>query len=107
MSLHWTFYIILANISVAFTEYIYRKGSYENFFVALPVILPLMLISQYGLFMGFRHAPSLFIAGVFFTCVNVAFRLVGTHVLGEQMNVINYCGVGFLVLSAVLLKWRV
>lgn len=102
--MHWTIYIILANISVAFTEYIYRKGSYENFFVALPVIFPLMLVSQYSLFEGFKNAPSLLLAGAVFSLLNIALRVVNCAYLQENLNFVNWCGVAFMVGSVILLR---
>lgn len=102
----WWAWMIVANIAVAITERIYRTGAFDTFWQGLPCLAIPILVAQAGLFYGFRGASSLFVAGVFFTIVNVAFRVVNSYTIGEALNWYGWAGVGCLVASAVLFRIR-
>jgi drug/metabolite transporter (DMT)-like permease len=104
--MHWTLWLLLANIFVAFTEQTYRNGQHDSFYTAMPYVIVPILLAQVCLFYGFRGASSLMFAGVVFTLTNVLFRVANTYYLGEHLSLINWAGVVMLVGSAVLLKWR-
>lgn len=100
----WPAWLILANVCVACTEYSYRRGGYDSFWCALPVIALPILLAQWSLFEGFRAAPSLMLAGALFSLINVAFRVGNVMLLGESMNLYNYVGVACIVASVILLR---
>jgi drug/metabolite transporter (DMT)-like permease len=104
--MHWTLYLLIANVGVAFTEYSYRGGKYATFLDALPVIALPTLVTQWALYNGFKGATSLFVAGAVFSLINVAFRVVNTYWLGESINWVNWVGIVFLVSATILLKWK-
>lgn len=100
----WLLWILVSNVGIFWTEYVYRVGKYDSFIVALPYMLVPILMGQIGLFYGFRHAPTLFIAGATFTVVNVFLRIINTYRLGEGLNLYNWLGVLLLCVSVILLK---
>lgn len=100
----WVFFLLIANLGIMWLEYVYRVGLYPSFFKALPYIIVPILMGQFGLFYGFKLAPSLFVAGAVFTLVNVLLRIVNTYHLGETMNTYTWLGVVALIISIVLFK---
>ena len=104
--MHWAAWLLIANGAVAFTEFQYRSGDYSSFWQALPWLALPIVVAQWALFEGFRAAPSLMIAGAFFSLVNVAFRVGNVLILGEHMNTWNWLGVACIVASVILLKVR-
>lgn len=101
MWLAWTF---LANVSLLFVEYIYRKGEYPSFFEALPYIVIPIMLGQVGLFHAFRMAPSLLLATAVFTLMNNLCRIVSVQRLGESICAWNYLGVAFMCVGVFLLR---
>ena len=104
--MNYIFYLIFANIGIFWLEYVYRNGTYGSFWQALPVIFIPIMMGQYGLYYGFKLAPSLFIAGTLFTVINVALRVINTYRLGEHLNLWNWLGVILLLVALILLKVR-
>ena len=102
--MNWAAWLLVANIGIAWIEHTYRAGQYPTFYTALPYITLPILISQWALFEGFRAAPSLFVAGAFFSIINVGFRIGNSFVLGENLNLYNWLGVVMLAASAILLR---
>lgn len=102
----WPLWLILANISVAYVEYQYRCGDYATFWQALPWLAVPIVVAQWALFEGFRGAPSLLLAGAFFSIINVAFRVGNSFLLHESLNLYNWIGVVFIAASVILLKVR-
>ena len=85
-------------------EFSYRAGTYNSFFAALPSTIVPILLGQLGLYYAFRLAPRLLICGAAFTLVNVGLRVVNTYRLGEVINMYNWLGILFLIVSMFLLK---
>lgn len=104
--MHWLLWIILANSGIMWLEYQYRVGQYNSFLSALPYIIIPIMVGQLGLYMGFRGAPSLLVAGSLFTLVNIALRVINSFLLGEIPNLYNWLGIALLVVSTLLLKVR-
>lgn len=102
--MHWVLWLCLSNAAIMLLEYLYRSGHYSSFLNALPYIALPMLISQAGLFYGFRGASSIFIAGAMFTLVNVILRVINSYILQEPPNIYNWTGLALLVVSIFLLK---
>lgn len=102
--MHWILWLLVSNIGIFWLEHLYRSGKYPSYWVALPEILIPVLVSQAGLFYGFRSAPSLFVCGAAFTLMNVLLRLINSYRLGENLNVYNYTGIFLLVVSVFLIK---
>lgn len=103
----WWSYLLVANVAVFILEYLYRIGHFTSFATSLPYTLPLVLITQWGLFYGFRAtdgAHSLFVAGTTFAMVNVGFRLVNSLYIGEIPNGYNWLGIVCLVTALLLLR---
>lgn len=102
--MHWILWLCLSNIMIMLLEYLYRAGHYSSFLNALPYIIIPVLISQCGLFYGFRGASSIFIAGATFTLINVLLRVVNSYILHEPPNNYNWLGLVLLIVSIFLLK---
>lgn len=102
----WILWIVLSNVSVTYLEWVYRTGKYPSFIESLPYIILPILVTQLGLFYGFKQAPSLFLCAAVFTTINTVLRVATVLYIGEQMQPINWLGVMFLFIGVVLLKWR-
>lgn len=97
-------WLLVANAGIFWLEYVYRNATYESFIGASPYIVAPIILSQVGLFYGFRLAPSILLAGAMFTVVNVSLRVVNTYRLGEYINGWNWLGVALLIVATFLLK---
>lgn len=97
---------MFANAGIFWLEYVYRHGTYQSFFHALPYITIPIFMGQIGLFYGFRGAPNLLFAGALFTLMNIALRIVNSYRLGEYLNAYNWSGVALLVVAMILLKMK-
>jgi len=102
--MNWICWIVVSNIGIFWIEYAYRSSKYDSFIEAIPYIAVPVLISQAGLFYGFRAAPSLFLCGAVFTLMNVALRVINAFRLGEAPNIYNWCGIAMLCVAVILLK---
>lgn len=102
--MHWVLWLVVSNIGIFWLEHLYRSGKYPSYWVALPEIILPVLVSQAGLFYGFKLAPSLFFAGALFTLMNVSLRVINTYRLGENLNAHNYIGIILLVIAVFLIK---
>ena len=102
----WILWLLIANGAIMWLEFSYRAGTYNSFFVALPYTIVPILLGQCGLYYAFRLAPSLLICGAAFTLVNVGLRVVNTYRLGEVINMYNWLGILFLIVSMFLLKMK-
>lgn len=85
-------------------EHCYRNGHYGNFFSALPYIIVPILISQYGLYNGFKLSPSLFTAGIVFTVVNTFLRIINSYRLHETIGIYQWIAILMMLIAAVLIK---
>lgn len=103
--MHWLLGIFTANFGIFGLEWIYRTSKFPDFSSALfgsPFFIPLILLGQFGLFWGFRGggASSLIYAGIVFTVMNLAFRIVNTYVfIGESVSPYTW-GALFLMVCA-------
>jgi drug/metabolite transporter (DMT)-like permease len=102
----WVLWIVLSNVSVTYLEWAYRTAKYPSFIESLPHIIVPILVTQVGLFYGFRQAPSMFLCAAVFTTINTVLRVATVLYLGEKMLLVNWIGVGLLFIGVVLLKWR-
>ena len=102
----WALWLLLANGAVAVTEHTYRAAHFATFWQALPWLAVPIVVAQWALFEGFRGAPSLLLAGAFFSIINVAFRVGNSFLLHESLNLYNWIGVVFIAASVILLKVR-
>ena len=102
--MNWLVWLLLANAGIFWLEYIYRNGTYDSFIQASPYIVAPIVVSQAGLFYGFRGAPNLLLAGAVFTLMNLALRVVNSYRLGEHLNIYNWLGVLLLIVAMFLLK---
>lgn len=100
----YLWWLLLANGGIFWLEYIYRHGTYGSFLQALPYTVIPIFMGQVGLYYGFRLAPNLFFAGAVFTIMNNLLRIVNTYRLGETLNLYNWLGISFLIVSVILLK---
>ena len=102
----WILWIVLSNVSVTYLEWVYRTAKYTSFTESLPYIILPILVTQLGLFYGFRNAPSLFLCAAVFTTINTLLRVATVLYIGEKMLLVNWLGVVLLFLGVMLLKVR-
>lgn len=100
----WLLWLVLASVSATGVEYTYRAASFNSFFGAAPYLCIPICCVQFGLFYGFRSAPSLFLASSVFTLFCVTMRVGSSYYLGESLSWFNWIGVALLVVSVTLLK---
>jgi len=102
----WWHWLLVSNLAIAVVEYMYRKGDYDSFIVSLPYIAIPVLAGQVGLFYGFRHAPSLVIAGVTFSIINALIRVGNTLILGERLGVYQILALCLMILAAIVARLK-
>lgn len=102
----WILWIVLSNVSVTYLEWAYRTAKYASFTESLPYIIVPILVTQLGLFYGFRNAPSLFLCAAVFTTINTLLRVATVLYIGERMLAVNWLGVALLFVGVLLLKVR-
>lgn len=102
----WILWILLSNTAIMWLEWIYRSAQYTSFWSALPYTIVPIFVGQFGLFYGFKFAPSLLIAGTTFAIVNASLRMVNTKILGETIVVYTWVGLMFLVAASILFKLK-
>ena len=100
----WLLWLVLASVSATGVEYTYRAASFNSFIEAVPYLCIPIACVQFGLFYGFRSAPSLFLASSVFTLFCVILRVGSSCYLGESLSWINWIGVVLLVVSVILLR---
>ena len=106
--MHWLLGIFTANIGIFGLEQIYRTSKFPDFSSALfgsPFFIPLILLGQFGLFWGFRGggASSLIYAGIVFTAVNLAFRIVNTYVfIREPVSLYTWAALALVVIATLV-----
>lgn len=100
----WWAWLIVANGAVVFNEYVARRGSYDSFIAALPLVfVPTMLI-QCGIFYGYRGAPSFMLGWAVYFVLSVCLRFGNALAVGEPPTVLTVLGVLVVVFGAVLIK---
>lgn len=100
----WVIWLLVANFSIAFIEYIYRVNKFDDFLQALPSLFLPILIAQMGLFYGYKLAPSLLMAGAVFTLMNMILRVGNVFILGERFGWTEFFAVLLMVGAIFLLK---
>lgn len=88
--MHWILWSLIANAAIIWIEHIYRF-QVPSFWQALPMVLPLVFISQWGLFHVFNSPKHWLMAWVVFTLGNTVMRLV---VVAHSKDVFNLHIVG-------------
>ena len=104
--MHWIMWSLVANGGIFFIEYVYRTAKFGSFFHSLPYVIIPILLSQFGLSQSIRHAPSLFIAGITFSVINLILRTVNSIRLGEIPNAYQWCAIGCMALASVLIRMK-
>lgn len=102
----WWHWLLVSNTAIAVVEYMYRKGSYDSFIVSLPYIAIPVLLGQVGLFYGFRHAPSLVIAGVTFSIINSLLRVGNTLLLGERLGMYQVIALLLMIAASFVARMK-
>lgn len=97
-------WLIAAALAISVVEYFYKLEKYSSFVEVIPFVIVPIVIGQVCLYYGFRNAPSLFIAGAFFSLAAILLRIVNTYWLGGNINLYNWCGIVLLFVSLMLLK---
>lgn len=101
----WWAYSLVANLSIALLEYTYRSATFTSFWQGAHLILPLNIITAYGLFHSYRGAPSFLFAWIFFFVCNLVLRLGVAHwALAEPVSLLNLVGVALVFAGALFLK---
>ncbi len=96
----WYVWSLIANVSVAYVEYINRVGGYSHVFEAWKTTAPYFLLAQVGFFYAWRDAPSFMYAWAFFTTVGMGLRLLSARFLvGDQLTVNVWIGVMLILLG--------
>jgi len=104
--MNWIPFILVSNIGIAILEYVYRKAVFASFWASLPYTIIPILIGQFGLFYAFRvgGASSLIMAGMVFTLMNVALRIVNTLLLGEPIGWTQIVALSLFIGASVVLQ---
>ena len=104
----WLAWVLLANVGVSITEYIYRAGAFSSFLNALPFLFIPIFISQMGLFYGFRvgGADTLIMAGIVFNVVNQVFRSANSYLLHEPLGWKQLVATLLMVVAFVVLRLK-
>ena len=102
----WYFFTILANLAAVFLEYSYRTGFLNGFLKSLPLILPLAVIIQFGLYNSFKEAPSFLLSWAVFSGTNAVLRVIANYFLGEAFGLKTFLGVILIVLGVFLIKLK-
>ena len=100
----WIYWLLLANGSIMFLEYVYRTGWVASFFSGLHILVIPIMLGQLGLFYGFRLSPSLFLAGAVFTTMNLVLRSFNVIYLKETFGIYQILGLAFMVIATLLFK---
>jgi hypothetical protein len=98
----WWLPLIVANAGIQYVEYTNRRS--ETWQAALPQTLLPIIISQWGLFYGWRHAPSLLTAWAFYTLGNSMARCVTSFLLGEHFSYLTPLGIGVMFAGSTLVR---
>ena len=101
----WFLWIALSNIGVFALEYVYRSGRWESFWAAFPYIVVPVLVVQFGIFYGFKQAPSLILAGAAFGMLGILLRIFNAFLLGEQFTFGLQLAVFFSVVAVLAGKY--
>lgn len=102
--MNWIAWLLLSNVSIFWLEYVYRSAKYGSFFHAIPYIAIPVLVSQAGLYYGFRLGPSLIVVGITFTIINVLLRMVNVVRLGEHLGLYQVLALLLMVVASWLAK---
>jgi drug/metabolite transporter (DMT)-like permease len=102
----WYVFTILANLSAVLLEYLYRTGFLDGFIRSLPVIIPLAIVVQFGLYHSFREAPSFLLSWATFSALNAIMRVIANYFLGEYFGWKTFFGIILIVLGVFLIRLK-
>jgi hypothetical protein len=102
--MNWVAWLALANVFIMGIEYVYRVGTFVSFWHALPWLIVPILGAQLALYEGFRHAPTLFVAGAVFTLIGLIFRAGNTLIIGEPFGVWQMAGILLMGVAVIIFK---
>lgn len=103
--LEWVLALVLSNVVIAAIEALNRGAQGMSYQEQLLRTGPLILVAQFGLFIGFRDAPSLMLAWAVFTCGNSLVRVLNAQfVVGEPVTLITLLGVLTVMGGGYLVK---
>lgn len=101
----WWAASIVANVAIAFIEYINRVGGHDGFFDTLKLTALPIFIAQWGLWGAWSGAPSLMTAWVFFLSGNIILRVITSQcILGELISPTVAAGIVLALSGAYLVK---
>ncbi len=104
-SVPWYAWSILANFSIAVTEYLNRTGGYAHAGEAFLRTGPLIFIAQIGLFYAWRDAPTFLTAWAFFTVGNIGLRVLSAQFLvGERLTLDVGFGIAMIIMGGHLVR---
>ena len=103
--MNWIVYSILANISIAYVEYINHAADKPTWLQALPYTAVPIIIAQYALYRAFSGASSMFLAWAVFTVGNSLMRVVSVkYMVNQPVNIYHICGIVGMLASAYVVK---
>jgi hypothetical protein len=98
----WWLPLVVSSCCIQFVEYTNRRA--ESWQAALPVTIVPIIISQWGLFYGWRYAPAMLTAWAMFTLTNSILRIGSSVVLGENFSYLTPVGVAVMFAGATLVR---
>lgn len=103
-SVTWWVGLVLADLAIMRIEYLNRVGDYGHFGAVLLDTWWLILIVQYGLFCGYKFAPTFMLAwGVYFA-MSVLLRFFTSYAVGEPTTWATFIGTAIIVVGAAVIK---
>ena len=103
--MHWIAYSILANVFIAFIEYINHAAGKPNFGSALLITGIPILICQYALYRAFSGANSMFMAWMVFTVGNSLCCVISVKLFVHQpISHYQLLGISVIILGGYLIK---
>ena len=99
----WFLPLLLASACIQFVEFTNRRA--DTWSSALPVTLIPIVISQWGLYYGWRHAPAMLTAWAVFTLTNAMLRaFVTSWAVGEHFTYLTPLGIAVMFAGQVLVR---
>lgn len=100
----WILALMLSNVTIAMIETMNRQAA-GNFLQQIWQTGPLILVAQFGLFIGFRDAPTMMMGWAVFTVGNSLVRLANVQfVVGEPLSLMTLVGVAVMIVGGMLVK---
>lgn len=102
----WMLALVLANVCIAGIEMMNRQAGENNFLQQLWYTGPLILVSQFGLYFGFKEAPGFWIASATFTIGNTMIRVLNSYYfVGEPPGYWTWWGILLMLVGGFAVKY--